>query len=192
MNALTLNIANIAIRQDANGRFCLNDLHKASGNDPKYKPANFIRLDTTQALIKEINQCSDLRSALEVINGGPQRGSYGCKELVYAYAMWISAKFHIAVIHAYDALVTGQRQADPNDYASLQSKYVALLEQEIARLKTPTISAPFGTPRSWTPAEDASLLAMKAQGFGDMRIGFALGRGCNSVKHRRSRLEAAA
>lgn len=41
------------IRQ-RDGLLCLNDLHKASGNDPKHKPANFIRKDTTQGLIKAL------------------------------------------------------------------------------------------------------------------------------------------
>lgn len=35
MEALALVISDVAIRQDTEGRYCLNDLHKASGGDPK-------------------------------------------------------------------------------------------------------------------------------------------------------------
>jgi len=47
---------------------------------------------------------------VNVVKGGnsSQQGTYVVKELVYSYAMWINAAFHIKVIRAYDAFVTNQ------------------------------------------------------------------------------------
>ena len=104
-NAQPLVIGDFSIRQDEEGRYSLADLHKASGNLAKHKPSNFLRVEQTQELINEIEQFSDMRSAVKVINGGNNRGTYAVKEMVYSYAMWISAKFHLMVIRAYDAMV---------------------------------------------------------------------------------------
>ena len=104
-NAQPLVIGDFSIRQDEGGRYSLADLHKASGNLAKHKPSNFLRVEQTQELINEIEQFSDMRSAVKVINGGNNRGTYAVKEMVYSYAMWISAKFHLMVIRAYDAMV---------------------------------------------------------------------------------------
>ncbi|MFX9712881.1 KilA-N domain-containing protein [Acinetobacter baumannii] len=112
-NNKPLVIGDFTIRQDDDGRYCLNDLHKASGDLAKHKPANFLRNEQTQELIKEIDSfsnmrssenksSSDVKSCFEVVNGV---GTFGAKELVYSYAMWISPKFHLMVIRAYDSLV---------------------------------------------------------------------------------------
>jgi hypothetical protein len=112
-SATVLHIADISIRQDADGRYCLNDLHKAAGGEDKHLPFRFMRLEQTKEIIEEINQTPDVVSAHKVINGGRKGGTYGCKELVYSYAMWISAKFHLHVIRAYDAMVMKPVQEVP-------------------------------------------------------------------------------
>lgn len=104
---MKLVIANTSIHQDAEGRYSLNDLHRASGGEDRHKPANFLRTDHTQEMIEEINRCSEMSNAISVKQGGRNQGTYACKEMVYAYAMWISAEFHLHVIRAYDALVQG-------------------------------------------------------------------------------------
>jgi len=98
-------IANTAIRQDSKNRFSLNDLHKAAGGEPRHQPAQFLRLDSTIALAQEM---STMGNPILVVNGGVAPGTYVAKELVYAYAMWISPKFNLEVIRTFDAVATGQ------------------------------------------------------------------------------------
>lgn len=123
MNALT--ITNTEIRTDAAGRFCLNDLHRAAGGEKRHGPAYWLETQQAQELAKEINDSTvtgfpvtdknqQLTEAIAVYQGGngPQ-GTYVCRELVYAYAMWISPAFHLRVIRAFDAMHTAQRLVPP-------------------------------------------------------------------------------
>lgn len=104
-----LTIADTGIRQDAEGRFSLNDLHVAAGGAARHKPGNWLRLDETKELASEVERCSDMSNAIKVVQGGILQGTFVCKELVYAYAMWISPKFHLQVIRTFDAVVTEQK-----------------------------------------------------------------------------------
>ena len=103
-------IADLVIRQDEQGRYCLNDLHKASGGEKRHQPANWLRMDQTIELIEELStphiRGVEQNQPVNTINGGTNRGTYVCKELVYAYTMWISPKFSIRVIRTFDAVVT--------------------------------------------------------------------------------------
>lgn len=107
---MNIQISNVAIRQTSNNLYNLNDLHKAAGGDDKHRPTFWLRLQQTQELIAEIEAQSG--KAAEVINGGKNRGTFVCKELVYAYATWISAKFFLLVIRTFDAVVSGSLKPD--------------------------------------------------------------------------------
>ncbi len=114
-NNKPLTIGEFTIRQEDGGYYCLNDLHKASGYDKKHQPAYFMRNQQTKDLIEEIERSANLqintpsanlqKPPFIKINDGENNGTYVVKELVYAYAMWISPKFHLMVIRAYDSLV---------------------------------------------------------------------------------------
>jgi hypothetical protein len=101
----TLVIANTPVRQDAEGRYCLNDLHRASGGDNKNKPNIWTANQQTKDLVAEVEIAGN-----PAIVSRQKLGTYACKELVYAYAMWISPKFHLAVIRAYDSLVSVKKE----------------------------------------------------------------------------------
>ena len=105
-----LSILNTSIRTQES-LFSLNDLHKASGGAEKHRPSLFIRLDTTQDLISEIQK--EVKSTdliFKTTGGRGLRGTYACEELVLSYAMWISPKFHLIVLRAFLAMHRNQPQ----------------------------------------------------------------------------------
>lgn len=100
-------IDGVSVKRDVQGRYCLNDLHHASGGEERHKPSNFLRIETTRDLCAEIDRCSDMSiGCVESIRGGVAQGTYVSKELVYAYAMWISPAFNLKVIRTFDAQVS--------------------------------------------------------------------------------------
>ncbi len=96
----SLIVANVPVRTDAEGRYCLNDMHKAAGGEKKHQPSDFLRLTSTCALIRELNVTSswnygdcamavqgasgNSRTPFNIINDGKNNGTYVAKELVYA------------------------------------------------------------------------------------------------------------
>ena len=103
-----LSIGLTSIRQ-TDGLYNLNDLHAASGKAKKHQPALYLRLSQAKELISELVKSTDLYisnpdSYPVKKSRGTKGGTFVCKELVYAYAMWISPKFHLHVIRAFDAI----------------------------------------------------------------------------------------
>ena len=91
---LDLTIADVQIRVDGEGRFCLNDLHRAAGAEPHHQPGKFFANKGTQELVAELQGASpNSESPVQTVNDGRNNGTYVAKELVYAYAMWISPAF---------------------------------------------------------------------------------------------------
>ncbi|MDC9591136.1 KilA-N domain-containing protein [Xenorhabdus sp. XENO-10] len=116
-------ISDISIHQDTQGRYSLNDLHKASGGEQRHRPKYWLELQQTNDLIDEILKGGIPPFKNEILNAqilafkpvdsrkGRHGGTYVCKELVYSYAMWISAAYALKVIRAYDDLVNGRISA---------------------------------------------------------------------------------
>ena len=102
-----LTILNTPITQIDN-LFSLNLVHQSEGGEAKHKPSNFLRLDTTQELIAEIE--SDGQTQAVKVYRGSQGGTYVCEELVLSYAMWISPKFHLIVLRAFLAMHKSESQ----------------------------------------------------------------------------------
>ncbi|HHF3828787.1 TPA: KilA-N domain-containing protein [Haemophilus influenzae] len=107
-----LSVLNVLIRS-FDGLYSLNDLHKVAGSERKHEPNLFFRLDQTQELIKEIqseNSDTQICVSYKSLRTGQNKGTWACEELVIAYAMWISPKFHLIVLRAFLAMHRNQPQ----------------------------------------------------------------------------------
>lgn len=118
-------IANIKIRMDADGRYSLNDLHKAAGGERRNDPSDWMANKQTKELIALL----ETTGKSVVKKEGRGGGTFVPKQLVYSYAMWISPEFNLQVLDAYDALVDG-RLEDAQRIATRQA----------ARLEAPFMS----------------------------------------------------
>lgn len=120
----TLILDSITIRTDADGRYCLNDLHRAAvasgANERTKEPGKFFSSPQIADLVAELETTQDLGSSPVSKIEGRNGGTYVAKELVYAYAMWISPAFHLKVIRAYDTLVTQPQPMNPAQLSRMQ------------------------------------------------------------------------
>lgn len=111
------------------GLYALNDFHKASGGADKHRPTRFIRNGQAQKLIREIGE-GQKRPPIQSVPRGKNQGTWVCKELVYAYAMWISPAFSLKVIRAFDELTTKPASLPTTYKEALQHLLVAVEQNE--------------------------------------------------------------
>lgn len=112
-----ITIADVGIRVDAKGRYNLNDFHRAAGEENRHRPSIWAENQQARDLATEIAKETGKAGipALVTQRGGKAPGTYVAKELVYAYAMWISPAFHLKVIRAYD-----KAMSDAGDWRKLR------------------------------------------------------------------------
>lgn len=104
---LTFDGRTVTLNPDENARYNLNALHKASGTSQTKKPSEWIRNSQTADLIEKL---SEVGIPATVSRRGGARGNTGTwaiREVVFAYAEWISADFHKAVLETFSAAVDG-------------------------------------------------------------------------------------
>lgn len=119
----TITLFEKTIRQDENGRYCLNDLHKAAmANDeatPNHRPTEFLRSEPVKEFLGELEKVgnSHIKTAR-----GRNGGTYATELVALRYAGWISAKVEVEVYKTFQKVANAdeglthdliERQADP-------------------------------------------------------------------------------
>ena len=131
-----LTVCGVAIKQDAEGRYCLNDLHKAAGGENRHQSAFFLKRHETVELVNELANSSSQKNIEPVSSSrGRNGGTFVVKELVYAYAMWISPKFHLEVIRSYDRLATEGVAVHASAAEAVLDDPLTYMEKVIAQAK---------------------------------------------------------
>lgn len=125
-----------------------------------------------------------------MVNGGNQQGVLVVKELVYAYAMWVSAAFTMHVIRTFDALVAVQPPTNVplRDYTELQAKHDSMQAEllELYRFKIATLEGRLVKPQRnpntpLTADEKAEILRLHGLGLSRGEIVEQTGRSDTSV-----------
>lgn len=102
-------IAGVEITTDAQGRFNLNALHKASGLGGTKRPSVWLATKQSKELINELeSQSQNSGSVLEVNNGGVSPGTFAHELLAVSYAGWISPAFQLKVNQVFIDWRTGK------------------------------------------------------------------------------------
>jgi hypothetical protein len=154
-NLVPVVLSDVAIRQDVNGRYCINDLHKAAGEEARHRPNYWLENQQTIDLAKECEI-----AGIPAIVAKQGLGTFVVKELVYAYAAWISPAFHVKVLRTFDAVATGKYLAPTAPPAALTP--IQIGAQVVTVMMD--IANTFGVPKSFA-LQVASQAAARQSGM---------------------------
>ena len=151
---MTISIAGLTIEQSSNGLYSINDLHRASGGLAKHRPSQWLRLQATLSLVsflesQVINQQNG--NVIETVSGrdvrsqeinqhipiGDIQGTFVCREMVVAYATWISPQFFSHVIRTFLDVVDGvyARVAEQDRIIEEKTLQLDLFTGELASMR---------------------------------------------------------
>ena len=170
----SLTIAEVNIRQDAQYRHCLNDLHKAAvaqgANARTKEPGKFLSSPRAQELVRLLEQESATQnlgsthansvesatpiwrstfSPISTVENGPydQRGTFVCIELVIAYGQFVSAAFDLKVIRTFLDVLDGHTLPHVQNikfWDRLRSHWAGIARLALTGLKNKAIAAEVG------------------------------------------------
>ncbi|EDW6206135.1 KilA-N domain-containing protein [Salmonella enterica] len=129
-------ICGVEITTDAEGRFNLNALHKASSLGEEKAPAKFLRNKSTKELLSELEMQTG--QICTVSYEGRNGGTFAHELLAIEYAGWISPAFRLQVNQTFLDYRTGKltlpaKQSASHQLIQSQQRQIELLEQLLMR-----------------------------------------------------------
>lgn len=122
---LKLNDTVVEIEMDDNGRYCLNNLFKASGATMSKKPNEFFRYKHCDVELINLNSGishplpEDFESYALLTGKGRGSKTFAPLKVVYKYAAWVSKDFEDAVYSAFTSLTKGEVKEAANIASSV-------------------------------------------------------------------------
>lgn len=164
LTTLKIDSTNIALTE---GLFSLNDLHKASGGEPRHRPNYWLENKQTKELIAVLeaeqnaagNPAAFENQVVRVINGN-NGGTFVCKELVYAYATWIDAAFYLKVIRTFDAVMNTKLPPRYPDDLSVPSNSFSAVFSVMKAIGLDDNAAAISANQAVTKVSGVNLLAL--------------------------------
>lgn len=132
-------IAGVEITTDAEGRFNLNALHRASEAKSHKRPSKWLETPQAKELVLELNRQSPqegfAHAVINSVRGGTSPGTFAHELLAISYAGWISPSFQLKVNRVFLDYKTG-KLADTKPMSTLEALESALhAEKERLRLE---------------------------------------------------------
>jgi len=130
-----INVDGVLIAQDKEGRYSLNDLHRAAVAAGKatdsQRPSNFIKSAGVEAFAQVLSEATKRASVVTV--KGNKSGTYGVELIVMRYAAWIDPVFEVRIYQTFQAIATGK-------LAEFQAEQDRKHSRQAARLEAPYLT----------------------------------------------------
>lgn len=131
-----IQVSGVTVRRDADGRYSLNDLHKAAMANGKatesQRPGNFLLSDSVQAFAQVLTDAKNLASVVSV-KGGTNQGTYADELVAIRYAAWIDPVFEVQVYQTFQAVQHAKAEA-------IHADALRRAARERARLECPAMT----------------------------------------------------
>ena len=103
-----LQIADIVIRRDAFGRYCLSDVHKAAMllncASNSQRPGNYLRLTQAQELMHacQFSHPNDAPISARLQGAGRTSWTFAQLPFLHSYALWLDPYFYLTLLDAME------------------------------------------------------------------------------------------